>query len=340
MINCVYRFLNEAGEIIYVGKAKHLKHRLSAHTHLAEECYEERQRIEYVCFETEDDMEFAERYYISKYKPKFNVSLAEKEITINSLELNNKIWMVLEEEEELMTEKTRRVMMRYLEKQMKETQRLVELERSKEGVYKELLALMDKDSEGYRVAVKSSRLQRKKVKESQQLLTRIQEQMLRYEVGDGKYEEVPDWLKRLYAQYGYLSRTQLIEAKLSELKMFYLNQCVEELKRQGYYQPLALYRSIDEEFRFHALDESKLWLNLFEADVEQTNKINKAQKDRFVSRLIQEIERELILMFGGLNQDVLMVKPRPSIGDWEDAMVFEQPVLINRVSQKERLDWV
>ena len=93
MNNCVYRFLNEMNEVIYVGKAKNLKNRLGSHTHLPPECYEERQKIEYVVFETEADMDFAERYYISKYKPKFNVAMAERDITINTFELDTKVWL-------------------------------------------------------------------------------------------------------------------------------------------------------------------------------------------------------------------------------------------------------
>jgi excinuclease UvrABC nuclease subunit len=62
MKNCVYRFVNENNEIIYIGKAKDLRNRINTHNHLPKECYEERTRIEYTSFETETDMDFAERY--------------------------------------------------------------------------------------------------------------------------------------------------------------------------------------------------------------------------------------------------------------------------------------
>ena len=39
MIYCVYRFIGKNREILYIGKADNLKHRLNGHTHLPEECY-------------------------------------------------------------------------------------------------------------------------------------------------------------------------------------------------------------------------------------------------------------------------------------------------------------
>lgn len=95
--NCIYRFLNDNNEIIYIGKAKDLKNRLSSHNHLPQQCYDERVEIEFVMFETEDEMDFAERYYIPKYKPKYNSVLADRSININIVEFDNKKWITLEE---------------------------------------------------------------------------------------------------------------------------------------------------------------------------------------------------------------------------------------------------
>lgn len=76
--NCVYRFLNKYNEIIYVGKAKNLKNRLSNHNHLPKECYKERDRIEFICLNNEFDMDLAERYFITKINPKYNTVLNKK----------------------------------------------------------------------------------------------------------------------------------------------------------------------------------------------------------------------------------------------------------------------
>lgn len=90
--NCVYRFLNKNDEIIYIGKANYLKERLNGHKHLPKECYEKKTNIEYIEFKTEGDALFAERYFISKYKPKYNKDMINNDITFNIDLLDNLQW--------------------------------------------------------------------------------------------------------------------------------------------------------------------------------------------------------------------------------------------------------
>lgn len=96
MNNCIYRFINRDNEIIYIGKAKDLNKRLNNHNHLTEECYEERAYIEYAKFDTEYEMDFAERYYIQKINPKYNTILAGKPISFNCEDLDNKAFKIYE----------------------------------------------------------------------------------------------------------------------------------------------------------------------------------------------------------------------------------------------------
>ena len=96
MKNCIYRFLDEDENIIYIGKAKDLKKRLEGHNHLSDECYLEREYIDYVCFENEHEMDFAERYYIQKCNPKYNSQLANKPISFTSKELDNMKFSIYE----------------------------------------------------------------------------------------------------------------------------------------------------------------------------------------------------------------------------------------------------
>lgn len=93
--NCVYRFKNIYGEIIYIGKVKNLTNRLQNHEHLSDKCYKERVRVEYIEFVSEDDAKFAEKYYISKNKPKYNKIDVSTNITITLNELDNKEWKIL-----------------------------------------------------------------------------------------------------------------------------------------------------------------------------------------------------------------------------------------------------
>lgn len=86
--NCIYRFLNENSEIIYVGKATDLKKRMKNHKHLPKECYEETSRIEFTNFKTKSDLDLAERYFISKFKPKYNTLLKDKELTMSIKEFD------------------------------------------------------------------------------------------------------------------------------------------------------------------------------------------------------------------------------------------------------------
>lgn len=94
MENCVYRFINKDGEIIYIGKAKFINQRLNNHKHLSEECYKEVDIIEYCIFETEYEMDLAERYYIPKIKPKYNTMLSNNTLNISISEFDNKDWLV------------------------------------------------------------------------------------------------------------------------------------------------------------------------------------------------------------------------------------------------------
>lgn len=90
MKNCIYKFMNRDGEVIYIGKAKDLKNRLSNHKHLPEECYEELAYIMYASFDTEYEMDFAELYYIDKIFPKYNTINKDNGITFTIQELEVK----------------------------------------------------------------------------------------------------------------------------------------------------------------------------------------------------------------------------------------------------------
>lgn len=96
MNNCVYRFIDKDGNIIYIGKAKDLGKRLSNHNHLKENCYKELAYIEYTSFDTECEMDFAERYYIQKLNPKHNTTLSNKPISFNCEDLDKRDFKVYE----------------------------------------------------------------------------------------------------------------------------------------------------------------------------------------------------------------------------------------------------
>lgn len=94
--NCVYRFIGRDHNLIYIGKAKNLEKRLSNHNHLEDECYKELAYIEYTSFDSDHEMDFAERYYIQKLNPKYNTVLSDKPISFNCEELDKRCFKIYE----------------------------------------------------------------------------------------------------------------------------------------------------------------------------------------------------------------------------------------------------
>ncbi len=79
----IYKYLNEGGEIIYIGKAKDLKKRVSSYFTSADHSNRIRRmihfirRIEFVIVDTEQDAFLLENSLIKKYQPRYNVMLKD-----------------------------------------------------------------------------------------------------------------------------------------------------------------------------------------------------------------------------------------------------------------------
>lgn len=74
----VYRFLNDNGEVIYIGRTNDLQRRLetehfSEYGHLSKECYRECKTIEFMELDSKSEMKVYELYLINRYSPKYNV---------------------------------------------------------------------------------------------------------------------------------------------------------------------------------------------------------------------------------------------------------------------------
>lgn len=78
-----YQYYDENGEIIYVGKAKNLKNRVSSYFHKEVDRYKTKvlvskiQNITYTVVNTEEDALLLENSLIKKYKPKYNILLKD-----------------------------------------------------------------------------------------------------------------------------------------------------------------------------------------------------------------------------------------------------------------------
>lgn len=79
----IYQYLNDEGTIIYVGKAKNLKRRVSSYFNREHESGKTRALvskiadIRYIVVKTEEDALLLENNLIKKYKPRYNVSLKD-----------------------------------------------------------------------------------------------------------------------------------------------------------------------------------------------------------------------------------------------------------------------
>lgn len=79
----IYQYLNEDGKIIYVGKAKNLKRRVSSYFHKEKQPIKTRMLvsrisdIRYIVVHSEEDALLLENNLIKKYKPRYNVLLKD-----------------------------------------------------------------------------------------------------------------------------------------------------------------------------------------------------------------------------------------------------------------------
>ena len=80
--NCVYRFLDKDGNVLYVGSTQNsLSARIGNHScngHLLGKCYDDTVSIEYIMLPTKADRKIAELYFINKYQPSYNTKDKDK----------------------------------------------------------------------------------------------------------------------------------------------------------------------------------------------------------------------------------------------------------------------
>jgi excinuclease UvrABC nuclease subunit len=79
----VYRFINENGAIIYVGKTSDIVKRINQHFsengHLPSVCYSSVASVECIELKSKIDMDIRELYFINKWKPMYNQKDKQKE---------------------------------------------------------------------------------------------------------------------------------------------------------------------------------------------------------------------------------------------------------------------
>lgn len=89
---CIYRFKNLEDETLYIGKSNNLKEDLNGSNKIYNDNYGDIFIVEYIEFDSDEDIEFAELYLISKYKPKLNKINSIKSLSLNIKELDEDKW--------------------------------------------------------------------------------------------------------------------------------------------------------------------------------------------------------------------------------------------------------
>ena len=95
--NCVYRWINENNEIVYIGKTKDLVQRTRMHLvarndELHKKWLTNNLRIEYVSFKEYGDCSVAEPYFIMKHKPIGNSDFMANDISISIPQFDELEW--------------------------------------------------------------------------------------------------------------------------------------------------------------------------------------------------------------------------------------------------------
>lgn len=295
MKNCVYRFLNKDNKVIYVGKAKDLKSRLNRHTHLDRECYEEKESIEYIEFNTEDDMDFAERYYIMRLNPKYNTVLSDKDFSLSSIELDVKKWnKYLEDSDDKVCNCKDNESVKSLIEELKEIKIRIDTIRKFDLMW-------DKTGEKRFNDVFEELLNKE-----EELKTKIEE-IIKYTQNNN----FDDWIIEEFLNNCVFSIEDLIKNKIKDIEDKYYNKCKEQIIQYGYYKE-EIYEEIDCEFICGAYANIKeKWKTLLEGTKNvigmETYIINEEIKNKIVTSIIRNIEENISLKYGKIEKEIILL---------------------------------
>lgn len=315
MKNCVYRFLNKDDEVIYIGKAKNLKNRLHNHKHLPKECYEERVTIEYIEFKTEDDMDFAERYFIPKYKPKYNYIYATRDLSVVVRDFDKQQWKLYDSTDfvkkynetiESLNEKIERLKIK-LEMLSEEEGWLLT---NKEGKVEPSIYFKNSVKKELINQIRS----RKKEVESELLIKKQQ----RFELITGKTKE--DFLEH---EYQYMienetySKEETFDLLYIKVRSELYNEVVQTVLNDREYSLTKLFVRAAGFFTYNGLEETSHWLKWRDGEEIITNGV----RSELAYQAIKEVEEQLEASFGSFAEVLRRV-------DKQDGQKIENELVI------------
>lgn len=294
--NCVYRFLNKDDEVIYIGKARNLKNRLYNHKHLPKECYAERTTIEYVEFETEDDMDFAERYYIPKYKPKYNYIYGSRDLNVVVHDFDKQEWKLYDSTDfvkkynetiESLNEKIERLKIK-LEILSEEEGWLLTNKKGKvdpsiyfkNSVKKELI----------------NQIRSRKEEVESELLVKKQQ---RFELITGKVKE--DFIEYEYQsmiENETYSKEETFDLLYIKARSELYNEAVQTVLNDDGYSLTQLFVRASGFFTYNGLEETSHWLKWRDGEELTTNSV----RSELAYQAIKEVEEQLEASFGSFTE--------------------------------------
>lgn len=302
IVNSIYRFLNKDNEIIYIGKAKDLKKRLSNHTHLTDECYQEKVKVEFTIFETEHDMDMAERYYIPKYKPKYNKVMQEHLTALDINKFDDAKWytynphMIIEGIEEL-----------------KNTLEIYELNNR--------ILTLRQEIDNCKDTLRKEHLQNDLKRNIKQRLVKI--------LGSETFYALGYYEQELFIKYNASSKREVILNICEEIIEKQVQECSYELKKTGYYNYSQMIEDVYVEFKYNPYFHDKDWLLWI--DNIPSKPFESTYTDRIiqiVESIIQQIETKLEIHFGALKEDTI-IRNEPLMFD--TTIKIPKAILIKRV---------
>lgn len=327
MKNCVYRFLNKDNEIIYIGKAVNLKNRITNHSHLPKECYNERVKIEFVEFDTTDDMDFAERYYIMKFKPKYNTVLSDKNMNISSMELDIKIWKAINEKDnkEEFNEN-------YIDSFETKENLINKLDLTREKIEFAVSFIRENDIDISDTDINVVNRYKDLLKEERRIEVKLNELLIK----EGYSEKIAE----LFIKSGVYTKEELINKELKKIEDKVYKKCEEDISQNGYYK-MKNYYEIEYDFvgesnLVHFYNTRRIRNGLFRCD-----EIDIEVRKEFTDKIISNIEKRLTRKFGEFKKEVVFLNEGYSdfLSVYADynAMKFQEPFIIFKpvASKKE-----
>lgn len=299
--NAIYRFVNKDGDIIYIGKAKRLRNRLNSHTHLPLECYEERERIEFCTFETEDEMDLAERYFIPKVKPKYNSIFSERTISFDIPTFDNVEWYIYGTKKEIETQ---------IEEKAKELRRIKfesevktfpqEIERLKNEIEVQWKIYRDPNSDDDAINKADHRID-----ELRETLRHKRELLFEFIVG-----EHPDNIKhgQLMVENDVFSLEELFEKDIKKMIAKLVAKLSNSIDKNGWYDVELLTYEIVKEYHF----TEKTWDNsrnryLLDMGLKGLED-GRGTAYEVVERVLSEIEGNIQSKYGTMVQETIVVE--------------------------------